>query len=70
MYAPETDLIKRRRVVGLTNQRLGMILGRPASTVSAKLRGYAPLTEDERRLIVDAIEAAEEEQGAEARECA
>jgi hypothetical protein len=58
-YAVEEEIKRRARGAGLTARDLAAALGEPPSTTSNRLNGFAALSGEQRRIIWQAIKAAE-----------
>ena len=62
MYPIQNDFKDRMRRVGMTGHDLSTAISMPPGTVSTKLNGYSPLTQEEHYAIELAIAKAEEAQ--------
>jgi hypothetical protein len=51
VYKKQTDIIKRKKKLGLTNRDIGNAIGIPPGTISGKLAGFSPLRFRERQAI-------------------
>ena len=62
LYEKQTELLERKKRLGLTHRDLANVLQMPPSTIANKLSGFIPLSPGERRRLELAMDEAEQQQ--------